>query len=524
MAGKSDIFPTLTGIIRTFIYIGLFSVWGVSIWRRIVQVQAKRYLITIAALMLFWMAIRTVKYLFVIDENVIRQLWYAYYIPMLSIPFFAVFVALSLGKSESYRLPKWTALLYIPTVLLILLVLTNDFHQLVFTFPVGATIWTDKDYGYNTLYWLVISYEIICAAVALITMLLKCRVPQSRNILWLPLVPFGIALVYGMLYVIDFSMLAFIAGDITVVFCLLFAGVFESCIQCGLIQSNTGYDMLFPLATISAEITDEDYSIRYSSAGANDLPKPILKQTEHGTVQLDSSTLLKGHAIRAGHIVWQEDITELSDAIDELKENREAISHSNEVERENYQAKRMTNQLREKNRLYDLLQEQTATQNELLSVILDAYYQADDEQEKHRLLAKAAVIGAYIKRRGNLVFLKEENESLPAAELALCFNESIQSLELMGVKSELTQKLTGTIAADSATRIYDLFEAAIEASLDKLFGVWIYITEKAGNITARMKIITPYDLAFLSDNGIKVINEDDTWSLTLRLAKGGGKQ
>ena len=69
---------------------------------------------------------------------------------MLFIPLLCVFVALSLGKPENYRLPKWTSLLYIPTTLLLLLVLTNDLHQLVFVFPADAAAWLDTDHGYGS--------------------------------------------------------------------------------------------------------------------------------------------------------------------------------------------------------------------------------------------------------------------------------------------------------------------------------------------------------------------------------------
>ena len=66
---------------------------------------------------------------------------------MLFIPVLAVLVALSLGKPENYRLPKWTHFLYLPSALLFLLVLTNDLHQLVFFFPTGVLSTREYDYG-----------------------------------------------------------------------------------------------------------------------------------------------------------------------------------------------------------------------------------------------------------------------------------------------------------------------------------------------------------------------------------------
>lgn len=520
--GNEGTLPTFAGLVRSFIYIGLFGAWGVSVWRRIVQKQIRRYLLLVSILIAFWLVIRTIKFNLGMDLNVNRYIWYGYYIPMLFIPLMALFVSLYLGKAENYHLPRWTAALYIPTAILVLLVLTNDFHQLVFTFPPGTDIWTDKSYAYNTGYWFVICWEALCAAAAIIIMLFKCRIPQSRSVLWLPLVPFGVSLLYGLMYIAGVPWLITIAGDFTVMQCLLYTAVFESCIQCGFIQSNTGYDLLFPVSTLSAQVVDKNYNVVYSSVSVYKLPKPVLRQTETGTVALDRNTLLKGNAIRAGFVVWQEDVTELADAIDELKENQEQIKHANRVERENYNTKRLISQLREKNRLYDLLQQQTAKQNALLSGVLEAYCQTVDESERKKLLAKAAVFGAYIKRRGNLVFLGEQNKLLPAAELSLCLNESMQNLELMGVICELTLKLEGMITIDTATRIYDMFQSVVEAALEGLTGIWVHVSERTGDVIARIEAVSPANLSAIDLCGIKAVREGDgTWSLTLRLPKGG---
>ena len=116
-------------LVRSMIYVGLLSYWGISVRRRVMQAQVRRLLTAIAVLMVFWMAERTVKFLFVTDVNAMRFLWYCYYLPMLLIPFLSVLVAASLGKPENYRLPRWTKLLYLPVAALVLLVLTNYVKQ-----------------------------------------------------------------------------------------------------------------------------------------------------------------------------------------------------------------------------------------------------------------------------------------------------------------------------------------------------------------------------------------------------------
>ena len=63
-------------LLRSFIYIGLTTWCGVSLWQRIVQAQVRRYLAATAALCVFWLSIRTVKFFFAATPAAIRYLWY----------------------------------------------------------------------------------------------------------------------------------------------------------------------------------------------------------------------------------------------------------------------------------------------------------------------------------------------------------------------------------------------------------------------------------------------------------------
>lgn len=109
----------------------LFSAWCYSLWIRIVQTQVRHYLLAISVLIVLWILLRSIKFS-IENTDAERWLWYFYYFPMLFIPLLSVFVSRSLGKGEDFRLPRWTKLLYFPTLLLLLLVLTNDLHQQCF--------------------------------------------------------------------------------------------------------------------------------------------------------------------------------------------------------------------------------------------------------------------------------------------------------------------------------------------------------------------------------------------------------
>ena len=120
------------------------------------------------------------------------------------------------------------------------------------------------------------------------------------------------------------------------------------------------------------------------------------------------------------------------------------------------------------------------------------------------------------------MFLREQNEFLPAAELSLCLNESMQNLELMGVRCELMLTIEGMIAAAAVSRIYDMFQAVVEAALERLAGIWVHVSERAGDVVARIEVVNPADLSALELRGTMAVHEDDgTWSLTLRLPKVG---
>ena len=167
--GMNTTYPVQFGLIRTMIYIGLYIGWGISVSKRVIQAQVRRYLVSVSGLMVFWFIIRSMKYYFISDVGTARQLWYLYYLPMLFIPLFSLFAAISLGESKNFKLSKKTLMLYIPTVLCLLLVLTNDFHQLVFSFPADE-VWTDKSYEYALGCYIVVGWEIICAMAAFIQM------------------------------------------------------------------------------------------------------------------------------------------------------------------------------------------------------------------------------------------------------------------------------------------------------------------------------------------------------------------
>ena len=518
--GNNGIYPITLGMLRTFIYIGLYIGWGISVSKRIVQAQVRRNLVAVALLNVFWFVIRSMKYYFVSDPALSRQLWYWYYFPMLFIPLFSVFVSMSLGKPENYRLPKWTSLLYISTVLCLLLVVTNDFHQLVFDFPAGE-VWSDKNYDYVFGYFPVICWEIICSLTSFTIMVIKCRLSQRKK--YLPLSLLCICIVYAIIYASGAEWMRIIGGDLTAVQCLMFTAILESCIQCGLIQTNTGYDSLFEAGTFKAQITDTDYNIRYTSANSPQLSENVMRSAENGAVSLDKNTVLKSNPIEGGHVLWLEDISDIAALLKELEENKETIAESNLLEQENYRTKLKINTLQEKNRLYDLLQDQTAHQIDLLDSLFAQYNTETNYEKRRSLLAKIAVIGAYIKRRGNLMFIGEKSATTDTAELSLCLEESFANLELMGVECAIDIPGNNKIDTTDAIRVYDFFESVTEAAMDDMRSVWLKARSLKDSVVFHLEVECESLLDDFSELAESSHFEYGIWRFTLRAKKAGDR-
>lgn len=508
------------GILRTLIYIGLYIGWGISIHKRVVQKAAKNTLIFISGLMIFWFIVRSIKYFFAMDVNVERYLWYSYYLPMLFIPQAAVQTAVLLGQPEEYILPKWLKLLYVPTTLCFLLVLSNDFHQCVFSFAAGE-VWTDKGYSYAWGYYTVLLWEVVCAVAAFALMVYKCRLSQRKK--YLPVIGIGISILYAIIYASGAKWMQVIGGDITAALCLMFVCIFESCIYCGLIQTNTGYEELFEVCTMGAQITDRNYCVRYTSANAMELSEAVMREAEKGGVVVDKKTLIQNRPIQGGHILWQEDIEYIIMLIERMEENRKTIEESNCLEQENYQTKAKINMLREKNRLYDKLQTQTAGQIGLLNELLSQYEAEEDLVKSRRLLAKISVIGTYIKRYGNLIFIGERAEISDVAELGACLEESFSSLKLMGIECALTAPAGERIYVRDAVRIYSFFESIVESCVDSIQFMWVKIRPCGEELIVCMEVESEANLSSFFDKAEKGKYEDGVWKFTFTVKKAGEK-
>ena len=525
LVGKGSFYPTLFSYLRSCIYIALFAAWGLSVRQRIVQKQVRRYMTAASVLLIFWMASRTAKYFIFWQPDAVRYLWYLFYLPMLFVPMLAVLIAMSLGKPDGYRLPKSTLLLWVISGAMLLLVLTNDLHQFVFTFPKDAAVWTDRDNGYAIGYFIVVGWQALCGLAALIIMIGKCRVPNGKRLL-LPAVPMLMSLVYSALYYAGVDWLRFLFGDIAAFQSVMYILTFELCIACGYIHSNGRYADLFASSKgTSAEITDKDFTVRYAAVNTEPISKETMKTAEQSPVTIETGLTVHTMPIDGGYAVWTEDVSALTEIKEESESLAEELADRNEMLRYEYKRESKRRKVEEQNRLYDLLRSATQAQIDSIAKLTKEYRQiSDSDPDKAKtLLAEIAVLCSYIKRRKHLTLLTDRDYKIPVTELERAFNESLQTLKLLGVRSSLyVDNSFSLLPGKTATSIFDFYESVIEADTLNLTGIQVSLSN-AADLRLSLNVCCKADLSFLAGNeNVRYENEDDEdYQNLVYIVKGG---
>ena len=447
-------------LLTNLIYIGLAMAWGFSISRRTLHRDDRRWLLLGCAMAVLWLFLRAVKYRFFSDDAITRHLWYLYYVPQILAPLFSLFAALQLGRREDDALSRKWYLLFIPAVLLIGGVLTNDLHQLVFrAVPGAATLETDYTHGW--MYYLAMTWIVGLLLATGIIVYRKCRVSESRRYAWIPLCVFlgGFALC-----ALSFANI-YTFHKMPECFCLTFAAFWESCLQVGLLPTNGHYRFFFSESTVAAQIVNGRGEPVYRAKNAPNLTPDQLEAAACESILLNADTRLQSAPVQDGRVYWLEDISKINRIQAQLAEINARLSEENELIQAENELKRQRAQIEEQNRLMDamlsLVQPQLLAINRLLS------------DKSAQSLKHICILGAYVKRRVNLALICDKKMVVPVDELAHCIRESLTYLTQYGAVCARHQEGRGSVSSREAQTAYDFFEDCLEAALPSLSALMV---------------------------------------------------
>ena len=497
---------------RTSIYLGIYCAWVIYLNKHIVHKRMRQCLTAIGCLMVFWFFLRTIKYHVFQDPLSEHICWYLYYLPMLLIPTLGLNAALLLEEKENAKIRKNHVLLLVFAVVLIICVFTNDLHQQVFRFYLKPP-YSDNSYGYGFIFLIIQIWIIFCLS-AMDVILVRRSKTSGKKRFWLPVIPGIVLLGWNIGNILRLPFLSAIAGDLTAICCLCIAAIFQGCILCGLIPTNSRYFELFQsTGNLDAEITDETFQRYYYTGNFPELSKDMRECVIAGSSMQENGTLIRHIPVKGGHLFWTEDISALLDQYQDIQEQQEELTERNQLLQMTYQKEAARRKLEEQNRLLNMIQDQTYRQYELLSMYMKKIEQTDSREECDILLSKIVVVGTYLKRRKNLVLTRysSQGDSLTMADLKQSLAESCENLKLCKIRTAyFVQDKEKLLHADDVLRCYDFFEWLIEQLFDVVNSIFFRVTQIEEKLQISVHVVCLADIRdFLAERPDLLIQQEE---------------
>nr|WP_296032014.1 histidine kinase N-terminal 7TM domain-containing protein [uncultured Dorea sp.] len=490
--------------VRAALYLLLFVLWGYSLDQRIIQKPVLHCLRLMDVLMLIWLTLRTLKYEVVTDMTVARYLWYLYYLPIIFIPLLGVYIAIFLGKSENYQLSKKSWLLSLIPAALFLAVITNDLHQQVFVFESGIPgVPDNKVFFHRPVYFVILVWVVGCVCFSIVQLLKKTRLPSIGKRRMMPFVLSCVMLLYGVLYLLGFQVVRDVFGDMNVMFCLFYAAIYESCIHCRMIQSNTGYVELYEATTLASCIADQNGHILLHSrtAGEN-----MVCPQEGESIVCPDGMRISAAPVKDGFVIWGDNVQHLTELRARLDENKRKKENNKKKLKDAYLVQKQLYELTEKNHIYDELEEKHKKQTERIKELLEQCRNAKPPKMREHM-KEILLLGTYIKRSANLYFLSQEYEKLPQQELRLTIDELVRAMNSCEVECGVVYLTTKPIASKEVERLFELLKTITEMTIRELHSLFISVSDQEMNLSVECMT----DLSEIASAEVMVCREDGLW-------------
>lgn len=491
-----------SSILYCFITIG----WAVTVAQRIIHPRIRRHLIAISVFLLILFIVRICRWnLFAHSAIANRYLYYLFYISFIVIPMLSLSAAAYVSKDEHAEMPGCIRVLWGITGILLLGILTNDMHHFVLSF--SRTSHGTDQISYYWLYYVIFVWAFAITLGSYILLIKKCKLSQCRRKWYIPIIPATIALMLIIVYYLCGGNAPQILGiklyNIQEIYIVLYMGLWEGCIRIGLIPSNTGYNRLFEITHINAEIQSADGNTGYRSGNFFDTGE-------------NADYHRKTYTIRGGSVTWSEDISALNRLNSSIADMTEQIKEENDlIEAENkYTAEKVKYETQ--NRLYDKIAHHTHPQLVRIDEILNG------GGELELKMQRCLLFGIYVKRCSNLMLTADNSPVMSTDELYLSIRESMEQIQSLGIVCELTKGTAKKISSGNIITAYDVFEAVIESVADHAGALSVKVSPDEH---ALLSIETDYEI---STDSIGIRNpgltltaytEDDILHITL--SEGG---
>ena len=469
-------------------HLTLCTLYVVYTRRNIIQPDVKYYITSSVVYLYGWLIIALMQeVIFPIAHPGNRVLWYMQYIPMLMIPNLLLFAALYLGKHESQRIAKGWWLTFVVTFLFVIGIMTNDLHGLAFSFPFGINHFYEG-HGFRDLFYFAMMWMFALYLGCAVKLWQKAKVNRRTSNVLVAFISIGIGMLYYGWWISGRRAFPWIEKMYSIpemieAFVLLTT---EICIRFGLFNANSNYREFFEASQLSVSLVDGDGVVRYQTAGQVPITKEDMKKSLTGDIYIDDDHRLHGQQVSGGHVFWVNDLSSINRVAKELRRVQAELEEDNNlIAAENEMIARRV-KADEQNKLYTMLAQQMQPQLDRIEEIVKNIQPSDkDFGDK---LALASVYKVYIKRACNLMLLRQNDSVLHGFELENSIRESLEYIQLNGVKTSYTSDAKGSFLADDLLRTYNYFQETVEANIESMKNLSVNLSVDSDRINLKMEI------------------------------------
>ncbi len=520
---SDNFFQSFVFVCSNIVFLGIIFSWGVYVERSILSVKIRRLMLSVVFFMVMYILIGSAKNRIFLDGNFAgRFLWYLYYVPQIFATYLSFIIAFRVGKREDYKLPKIFNYLIVVGVIIVLLYLTNDIHQMAFRFNTDFVAW-DQQYDWGALFTISTVWIYFFLIASVIMLSIKCRAVNKKKA-WIPV----FWLVLGSFYIFSdyiFDIWAIAPFNLPESHCFILIAMLESSIRIGIMPSNSAYGEIVAKSSAAFQIADFSNNVIYRSDNAVYLTSQQMDEAKGKETYIDKNTLLLSNTITGGYVYWTEDMTAVNEMNENLSQIRESLSEEGDLIRAENEIREQRAKIAEQTRLYDSISDSVRPKLEEISTLIE------DDGDFDKNMAHICILNCYVKRRSNLALLKDRKPLFSSEELYLSLKESSEYLKLHGGVSDVFCDRDELVAADIILLCFELWQHVVEEILPETCFVTAGINFSDDIMKFRISAETPkniscpkyfYDEAGKLDGHLSEITEDGVVYITLRVRKDGG--
>ena len=503
-------FTNLKLFFSTFIYAIFASIFIIYLHNHVSYKKQRTYFVIVASLMLLFLLFRGLKYGAFDNVDVVsRHLWYLYYGPTLFIPFFLLCSSFSIINKFKKAQSIVLMICAIISTFIFVVILTNDLHQLAFSFKEDFLNWND-DYKRGFFYYFAFIWSGLLIVGSFLILVIGGNALSDKRHNWLALIPLFIGLAMFLIDIIGLSPKIdgrSIVGAFPEVMCFMIAGFILTSMKLGLITSNDDYAEMFKRSSFPAYVVDKNQNIIYSSAVTRQVDKSLWpKQNENITIENDKIYNLP---ISGGSVIWFENIKEINDIKKELDDTNERLKEEEQIRKLNNALREEKAITKEKNALYDAIANETIYET---NRIMELSKEVEDNPSLFKKnMALVCFYSSYIKRLSNLKLIAAEKKKMAIDELYLSTAESLRFVEKSNIRTFISDIDVDNNEYDSELIIYlyKTFQKILEDTILNVKAISVFFNNHQYKI-----MLEGQNIIINNDNDWQVEQDDDCYYLS----------